>query len=117
VIPTCGDAGGVNKAGQPCRQARPTVSLCPFHDPASTISMAKRGSDAAARSRLVPERVSLRTPEQQAAVLERAVAGLLNGGQNARAGAAVIEGVKAAARVYENADLERRLRELEKQAR
>jgi hypothetical protein len=59
------------------------------------------------------ERVSLRTPEQQAAVLERAVAGLLNGGQNARAGAAVIEGVKAAARLYENAELERRLRALE----
>jgi hypothetical protein len=75
--------------------------------------MAVLGGQAAARAKLVPERVSLRTPEQQAAVLERAVAGLLNGGQNARAGAAVIESVKAAARLYENAELERRLRALE----
>ena len=92
---TCGAAGGLNKANKPCGQGRPTLSLCPWHDPDSTVKMPHLGGQAAARAKLVPERISLRTPEQQAAVLERAVAGLLNGGQNARAGAAVIEGVKA----------------------
>jgi hypothetical protein len=113
VILTCGDAGGRTKAGKPCGQARPTLTLCPFHDPASTINMAKVGSEAAIRSRLVPERISLRTPSEQAAVLERAVAGLMTGRQNARAGAAIIEGVKTAARIYENGELERRLAALE----
>jgi hypothetical protein len=113
MIPTCGDAGGRNKAVEPCRQARPTVSLRPFHDPQNTVSMARLGSVAAARSRLVPERISLRTPAEQAAVLERAVAGLVTGQQNARAGAAIVEAVKVAARVYENADIDRRLKALE----
>ena len=69
---TCGDAGGQRKDGKGCGQVRPTMSLCPWHDPASTVSMAHLGGQAAARAKLVPERISLRTPEQQA-VLERVV--------------------------------------------
>jgi hypothetical protein len=71
---TCGAAGGRRKDRNECGQVRPTLTLCPWHDPTSTVSMAHLGGQGAARAKLVPERISLRTPEQQAAVLERAVA-------------------------------------------
>lgn len=75
--------------------------------------MARLGAEASARSRLVPERVDLSSSDRQAAVLERVVAGVLNGQQNAKAAAVVVDAVRAATRIYENADLERRLRALE----
>lgn len=75
--------------------------------------MAKLGADAAAKARLVPERVDLSTPERQAHVIERVVAGVLTGQQNAKAAGVVVDAVRCATRIYENAEIERRLRALE----
>jgi hypothetical protein len=113
VTYTCGDAGGRTKDGRECGQVRPTLSLCPWHDPNVTERMCDIGGRAAARAKLVPERIDLSTPDRQARVIERAVAGLLTGGQNVKAAAAVIDGVRVASRIYADAEFDRRLRALE----
>src|SRR5262249_48053645 len=115
TLTTCAQAGGVTKSGRPCQQVRPptTGGLCPWHDPNATVSMSRLGGQAAARAKVVPERLDLSTPAKQARLLERAVAGLLTGRQNVKAAAAIVDAVRLAARIYELGVLEERIKRLE----
>jgi hypothetical protein len=60
--------------------------------------------------------IDLSTPEAQAHVLELVAGGVLFGKQAAKAGAVVVAAVNAAAKVYELANIDRRLRDLERAA-
>jgi hypothetical protein len=88
---------------------------CISHNPDQTAKRAAitKGGQASARARLWRERLDLSTPEAQAGVLERVAAGVLAGEQNAKAGAVIVSAVMGAAKVYELANIDRRLKALE----
>ena len=75
-----------------------------------------KGGFASARKRLAEQPLDLSTPRAQAQVLELVAGGVLFGKQAAKAGAVVVAAVNAAAKVYELANIDRRLQNLERAA-
>jgi hypothetical protein len=89
---------------------------CISHSPDGRVKQTavSKGGLASARKRLAEQPLDLSTPEAQAHVLELVAGGVLFGKQAAKAGAVVVAAVNAAAKVYELANLDRRLRDLER---
>jgi hypothetical protein len=89
---------------------------CISHNPDGRAKQeaVSKGGFASARKRLAEQPLDLSTPEAQAHVLELVAGGVLFGKQAAKAGAVVVAAVNAAAKVYELANLDRRLRDLER---
>ena len=91
---------------------------CISHNPDGRAKQdaVSKGGFAAARKRVAEQPLDLSTPQAQAHVLELVAGGVLFGKQAAKAGAVVVAAVNAATKVYELANIDRRLRDLERAA-
>jgi hypothetical protein len=114
-LPTCAHPGCRVRGSWASFFTPDTRRWCISHFPDGRAKRAAvvKGGQASARSKLFRERLDLSTPEAQAVVLERVAAGVLAGEQNAKAGAVIVSAVMGAAKVYELASIDRRLKALE----